>query len=107
MPTRNIYLKISRILQPYQSYLGKILFWFWLGGFFIIFLISKQLENESFLNYSSKIWFTTCAILGLAYGITHWFNPERDPIDKSLLESWNVIFINVAIVVAFWVWSFE
>ena len=54
-----------------------------------------------------RLWFTLCVLLGVIYLCTHWFNPARDPLDGSPEESWNVILINLSVLLTAWMWFWE
>jgi uncharacterized membrane protein HdeD (DUF308 family) len=106
MATRNFYVTISRIFGPYQRSLKYALIAVWLGGFALLGVIS-QLDNKTAFVVLGKLWFSTCAVLGVAYGCTHWFNPRRDPLHSSPGESWAVAVVNLTLVFAVWVWFWE
>ncbi len=105
MATRNIYLKLSRAFQGKRVLLKLLLFTVWLGGFLLILLLSAVIGSaELIVNTGGKIWFSTCALLGVTFMAVDAFNPERDPIDKSPNESWLVIVLNCIVIMAIYVW---
>lgn len=104
MPTRNFYVGLSKRFGPHQRLLRHVLLGTWLGGFAVLAVIALTLNSESALVVLGKVWFTLCVFVGIAYASTHWFNPDRDPMDSSPTESWTAIVINIACVLTVWVW---
>lgn len=104
MPTRNFYAGVSRTFGPHQRSLKFALLAVWLGGFALLAAVALLLKAESALLVLGKLWFTSCVLLGIVYGCTHWFSPERDPLDSSPTESWSAIVINLGVLLTAWVW---
>jgi len=108
MATRNIYVKLSKLLQGKEPIIKKLLISVWLGGFILILLLSRLTGNPEFIvGVGGRLWFTGCIVFGVLYLVVTGFNPERDPVDKSPNESWTVIILNLAIVMAIYVWFME
>ena len=108
MPTRNIYVKLSKSLQGKEDNLKKLLISVWLGGFILIVLLAKLLGNPEFVvGFGGRLWFSVCVLLGVAYMAVNEFNSERDPVDITSRESWTVIVLNVALALAIYVWFME
>lgn len=106
MPTRNFYLKVCRKFAPYQRLLKITLATIWLGGFTLYSILARVLDAPVTVMIIGKIWFTLCVLLGVIYTCTHWFNPDRDHIDCSPVESWNVLVINVVLLVVIFTWLY-
>lgn len=105
MATRNLYAKISKTFQGKENLLQKLLVTIWLGGFVLIVFLSKLTDDAQFyVGIGGRIWFTLCMLLGVIYMATSGFNPDRDPVDRTLNESWAVIVLNSAILMAIYVW---
>jgi hypothetical protein len=79
----------------------------WLGGFAILGIVGVVLNAKAAFVVLGKLWFTSCMLLGIAYGCTHWFNPDRDPLHSSAAESWTVIVINTTVMLTAWMWFWE
>lgn len=108
MATRNIYVKLSKALQGKEPILKYLLISIWLGGFVIIFLLTKLIENpELVVGIGLRLWFTACIVIGVLYMVVTNFNPERDSVDRTPKESWAVIILNIAIVMAIYIWFME
>jgi len=108
MPTRNIYVKLSKSLQGKESALKKILVSIWLGGFILMVLLAKIIGNpEIVVGIGGRLWFSTCVVVGVCFMAVTTFNPERDPIDKKPIESWAVVILNIALIMAVYVWFME
>ena len=108
MVTRNTYVAVSRKLQPHQSSLARLLAAVAFGGF-ILLAFGSQLSSrpEIVVGYGGRIWFSITCMLGVLFLATHWFNPVRDPVDGSLVESSATIFLNVALAMAIAPWFME
>jgi hypothetical protein len=105
MATRNLYVKLSKIFQGKEILLKNSLFVIWLGGLLLIILLSKLTGNPQLIvGVGGRIWFSTCILIGVIYMAVASFNPDRDPVDKSPKESWAVIVLNSAIIMAVYVW---
>jgi len=105
MPTRNIYVKLSKSLQGKETFLKRLLFSIWLGGFILLVLVAKLFGNPALIvSIGGRIWFSVCVLLGVSYMAVSIFNPDRDPVDKSSRESWAVIVLNLAVLIAVYVW---
>jgi len=107
MPTRNFYVRVSRTFGQHQRLLKHALIAVWLGGFAILGTLAVVVKAKSAFVVLGKVWFTSCVLLGILYGCTHWFNPERDPLDSSAAESWTVIVINVTVMLTVWMWFWK
>ncbi len=108
MATRNIYVILSKSLQGKESILKKLLISIWLGGFILIIIFSKLIGNpELIVGVGGRLWFTACVVIGVLYMTVTGFNPGRDPADKLAKESWAVFILNIAIVMAVYVWFME
>ena len=79
----------------------------WLGGFAILGVVGVLLEAKSVFVGLGKVWFTSCVLLGVLYGCTHWFNRQGDPLNNSAAESWTAIVINVTVLLTVWMWFWK
>ena len=105
MATRNLYLKLSKAFQGKETLLKKSLFITWLGGFILIVILSQVTGNPQLVvGIGVRVWFSICILLGVIYMAVANFNPDRDAIDKSPKESWAVIVLNAAVIMAVYIW---
>ena len=107
MPTRNFYVGVSKRFGPHQRLLKHVLLATWLGGFALLGVVALALKAEFTFVVLGKLWFTLCVLIGIVYASTHWFNPERDPMDSSPTESWTATVINLTCALTVWVWFWQ
>ena len=107
MPTRNFYRTVSRTFVLYQQTIKIVLFSVWLGGFALVGIAATILGMAALSGVLMRLWFTLCVLLGVIYLCTHWFNPARDALDGSPEESWNVILINLSVLLTAWMWFWQ
>jgi len=98
--TRNVYVKVAGFLRWHQVFLGRLLFLVIFGGFLALWFLPSQ---KSF-DFLGNVWFTACGVLGALWMATAYFNPDRDPNNKTWKESWVVVVINLMLLVAVSPW---
>ena len=105
MATRNIYTKLAKLLHGKERFLKISLTIVWLGGFILIAILSQiKLTSGFVVDAVARFWFPSCIFMGVILMAVTYFNPDRDPVDISVSESWTVFMLNVAIIMAVWVW---
>ena len=105
--TRNFYVRVSRTFAPYQDRLRVVLAAIWLGGFALLGVVMMVFKAPAAFVLLGKAWITSCVVIGIIHLCTHSFNPNRDPVDSSREEGWDVVMINITVVFTVWMWFWK
>ena len=107
MPTRNIYISVSKRFRESESTLKNTLIAVGVGGFVLILILSRLFDPQIIVGLGGKIWFSLTVIVAVIYMSVCWFNPERDKNDFTSKESMCVLMLNIWILAAIWFWFVE
>ena len=106
--TRNFYVGVAQRLGERHRLLKISLFGFMIGGFVLLLVLNIATGRPDVVaGIGGRIWFSTSVVLGVLWLATGWFNPLRDPLDKSLHESWAAFVLNGMLLMAVAAWFLE
>jgi len=106
--TRNFYVGIAQRLGERHGLLKTFLFSFMIGGFALLLVLNIVTKRPDIVvGFGGRIWFSASVVIGVLWLATEWFNPVRDPHDKSLDESWAALVLNGMLLMAVAAWLIE
>ena len=106
--TRNFYVGVARRFGERQGLLKSAAFGFVIGGFAVLLLLNFITRRPDIIvGLGGRIWFSVSAALGVLWLSSEWFNPERDPMDRTMGESWMVFILNCMLVAGLAAWFLE
>ena len=106
--TRNFYVRVAQRLGEHHGLLKTFLFSFMIGGFALLLVLNIVTERPDIVaGFGGRIWFSASTVLGVLWLATGWFNPIRDPLDRSLHESFGTFVLNCMLLMAIAAWFME